>query len=145
MKTRHIVAGVFGTIFKMVLLVVIVYAIYKGAIVAYEYGYRIFTEPAVSLGDGRTVTVAVTDGMSPVDIGRLFAEKGLVREANLFTVQYLLSEYREDVGPGVFELNTNMTAEEMMETMAKQTKAAKAAEAEAEGETGQQSKTGGSD
>jgi UPF0755 protein len=115
----------------MILLVLIVYAIYRGAIIAYDYGYRVFTEPAVSLGEGRAVTVAVTQSMSAIDIGRLFEEKGLVREADLFAVQYLLSEYREDMRPGIFELRTSMTADEMLQEMAKQSRAA-AAEEEAE-------------
>ena len=55
--------------------------------------------------------------MSPSDIGKLFESKGLVRDARLFTLQYYLSEFKADVKPGVFELRTSMTAEEMMEAM----------------------------
>jgi UPF0755 protein len=136
MKTWHVIGGVFGAIFRTVLLVVIAYAIYRGAIIAYDYGYRVFTEPAISLGEGRAVTVAVTKSMSAMDIGRLFEDHGLVREADLFAVQYLLSEYREDVEPGIFELRTSMTAEEMMREMAKQSReAAEAEEAESAIET----------
>lgn len=56
--------------------------------------------------------------MSPTEIGELFAQKGLVKEAKLFAWQYIFSEFRKDVKPGVFELSTAMTAEEMMEVMA---------------------------
>ncbi len=117
MKSGNIVFAVFGAIFKVVVAILAVYVIYRGARLCYDYGYRIFTEPAVSAGEGRTVTVAVTEDMSPADVGRLFESKGLVRDARLFTLQYYLSEYREDVGPGVFELSTAMTAEEMMSAM----------------------------
>jgi UPF0755 protein len=130
MKTSHVIGGIFGAIFRTALLIAIAYAIYRGAIIAYDYGYRVFTEPAVSLGEGRVVTVAVTKSMSAVDIGRLFEDKGLVREADLFAVQYLLSEYREDVQPGIFELSTSMTADEMLQEMAKQSKAAASEEEE---------------
>ncbi len=40
-----------------------------------------------------------------------------MRDARLFVLQYYLSEYREDVGPGTFDLSTAMTAEEMMQAM----------------------------
>lgn len=112
------IAAVLGAILRVVLAVAAVYVIYRGALLCYDYGYRIFTEPAVSSGEGRTVTVAITEEMSPADIGRLFESKGLVRDGRLFMLQYYLSEFREDVGPGIFELSTSMTAEEMMEAMA---------------------------
>ena len=124
MKVGSVIAAVLGAILRVVVAVAAVYVIYRGALLCYDYGYRIFTEPAVSSGEGRTVTVAITQEMSPADIGRLFESKGLVRDGRLFMLQYYLSEFREDVGPGIFELSTSMTAEEMMEAMAEATESA---------------------
>ncbi len=117
MKSGNVVLAVFGAICRVVVAILAIFVIYRGAMACYDYGYRIFTEPAVSSGDGRTVTVAVTESMSPSDIGKLFESKGLVRDARLFTLQYYLSEFKADVKPGIFELSTSMTAEEMMEAM----------------------------
>lgn len=118
MKPANIIISVAGVIFRVAVIVLAVYFIYQGAMLSYDYGYRIFTEPAVSSGEGRTVTVAVTEDMSASDIGNLLANKGLIRDAKLFVLQYYLSEYRKDVKPGVFEMSTSMTAEEMMAVMA---------------------------
>lgn len=118
MNSSNVIGAVLGAIFRVVVTILAVYVIYRGAVVCYDYGYRIFTEPAVSPQDaGRTVTVAITEDMSPSEIGKMFESKGLVRDGRLFMLQYYLSEYREDVGPGIFELNTSMTAEEMMAAM----------------------------
>lgn len=117
MQTKNVIVAVFGAIFRVVVAVLAAYVIYRGAEICFDYGYRIFTEPAMSAGEGRTVTVAITEDMSPADIGRLFESRGLVRDARLFMLQYYLSEFRKDVGPGIFELSTSMTAEEMMEAM----------------------------
>ena len=117
MKSSNLIMAVLGAIFRVVVAIAAVYIIYQGAILCYNYGYRIFTEPALSAGEGRTVTVAITDDMSPKEIGQLFENKGLVRDARLFMLQYYLSEYVKDVKPGVFDLSTSMTAEEMMEAM----------------------------
>ena len=130
MKVTSIIAAVAGAIFRVVMAVAVVYVIYQGAGICYDYGYRIFTEPAMSAGEGRTVTVTVSPDMSPLDIGKLFEGRGLVRDARLFALQYYLSEYREDVGPGTFDLSTAMTAEEMMQAMV----VAEAEEEEGEGE-----------
>lgn len=117
MKATSIIAAVTGAIFRVVMAVAIVYLIYRGAGICYDYGYRIFTEPAMSAGEGRTVTVTVSPDMSVSDIGKLFESRGLVRDAKLFILQYYLSEYRADVGPGTFDLSTSMTVEEMMQAM----------------------------
>lgn len=117
MKSGNVVLAVFGAIFRVVVVILAVFLIYRGAMLCYDYGYRIFTEPAISSGEGRTVTVAVTEDMSASDIGKLFESKGLVRDARLFILQYYLSEFRTDVKPGIFELSTSMTAEDMMEAM----------------------------
>ena len=117
MKSSNIVLAVFGAIFRVVVAILADLLIYSGAMPCYHYRYRIFTEPAISSGEGRTITVAVTESMSPSEIGKLFESKGLVRDARLFTLQYYLSEFKADVKPGVFELSTAMTAEEMMEAM----------------------------
>lgn len=117
MKVLNIVGAVTGAIFRLVAAIAVVYLIYQGANICYDYGYRIFTEEAVSIGEGRIVTVTITKDMSPLEIGELFESRGLVRDAKLFMLQYYLSEYTKDVGPGTFELSTAMTAEEMMAAM----------------------------
>jgi len=117
MKSGNVVIAVLGAIFRVVITILAIYVIYRGALICYDYGYRIFTEPALSSGEGRTVTVAITEDMSASDIGQLLKNKGLIRDARLFILQYYLSEYRKDVKPGIFELSTSMTAEEMMEAM----------------------------
>lgn len=121
-STLSVVSAVLGAIFRVTVVIIAAYVIYHGAMLAYDYGYRIFTEPAVSAGEGRTITVTVTKDMSPSDIGKLFESKGLVRDGRLFMLQYYLSEFQADVEPGVFELSTSMTAEEMMEAMAEASK-----------------------
>ncbi len=118
MNSGNLVGAVMGAVLKAAAAVVVIFLIYKGASVCYDYGYRIFTEPAVSSGEGRSVTVTITEDMSPADIGELFQTKGLVKDATLFTLQYYFSEFRKDVKPGEYELSTSMTAEEMMEVMA---------------------------
>ena len=118
MKTGSMIGAVCGAILRVAVVVFAVYAIYRGATMCYDYGCRIFTEPAISSGEGRTVTVAITAEMSASDIGNLLESKGLVRDARLFTLQYYLSEYRADVKPGIFDLSTAMTAEDMMAVMA---------------------------
>ena len=119
MKATSIIGAVCGAIFRIAAIVIVIFAIYRGAEICYDYGYRIFTEPAMTTQEGgRAVTVTVTSDMSAKDIGELFESRGLIRDAKLFVLQYYLSEHLADVRPGVFELNTSMTVEDMMAVMA---------------------------
>ena len=48
MKVLNIISAVAGAIFRLVTAIAVVYLIYQGAGICYDYGYRIFTEPAIS-------------------------------------------------------------------------------------------------
>ena len=53
MKAANLAGAVLGAILKVVFVVIVVYMVYTGVSKCYDYGYRIFTEPAVSSGEGR--------------------------------------------------------------------------------------------
>ena len=113
MNTRQIVMAVLGTVLKVVIAVLVIMFVYKGAVVAYDYGYRVFKEEPVAESPGVDVTVEITVGKSALQIGEILEAKGLIRDAKLFYVQNLLSNYKDKLQAGVYTLNTSMTMEEM--------------------------------
>lgn len=120
METRSLAAAILGMILKVVIVVLVVIWIYRGAMAGYNFGYRVFKQEPMALGEGKTVTVTITEDTNVNRMGELFLQKGLIRDKLLFTAQYYLSEFREGVKPGVYELSTSMTVEEMMEHIAAQ-------------------------
>lgn len=116
--TREMIISIFSVALKVVLFVIAAMFIYKYALIGYDYGYRIFGEEPMSTGEGRKVAVTVGSDMSVKDIGQTLENKGLIRDANLFRIQERLSEHHGEIKPGIYELNTNMTAEEMIAIMA---------------------------
>ncbi len=120
MNSKEIVGSVFAVALKIIIAVILIMLVYKYAIQGYEYGYRIFGEPAMTTGEGRTVTITVNEGDSVKNIAQTLETNGLVREAKLFELQEKVSEYKNMLQPGVYELNTSMTAEEMMAVMAEE-------------------------
>ena len=117
MKATSLIGAVFGAIFRVVCTVLAVMLIYKGAMVCYDYGYRIFGEMPITSGEGRTVTVTIKEGADAKAIGEILENKGLIRDGELFILQELISDYHNDLLPGTYDLNTSMTAEQMMEIM----------------------------
>lgn len=120
MNAKEIVVSVFGIALKIVVAVIVVMLVYKYSVQAYDYGYRIFGEEPVSSGEGRTVTVTIGDKMSVEEIGQMLEKKNLIRDGKLFVWQEKVSEYKGMIQPGVYDLNSSMTAEEMIEAMAVQ-------------------------
>ena len=118
MSIKSIIGSTVELIIKVVALVFIASYIIKAAVAAHDYGYRIFTEAPVSLGEGRVISVSVEEPVSVRDVGQMLQERGLIRDANLFVIQELLSEEHGKIQPGIYDLSTSMTAQEMMAVMA---------------------------
>ncbi len=138
MKILRIFNTILGTVLKVCITVFVILLIYRGTLFGYEYGYRIFAEPPMTTGSGRTEEFVLTEDLvfqleedesefSPraireaVNLGKKLGARlereGLVRDKTLFMFQYLFSEFRVDMKPGVYELSTAMTADEMLEAM----------------------------
>lgn len=117
MNTRQMVAAVLGMIFKVAVAVIVVVLVYRAALTAYDYGYRIFQETPVAAEPGVDIRVDITVGKSPLQIGEILEAKGLIRDAKLFYIQNLLSQYKDKLQAGSYTLNTSMTMQEMMAVM----------------------------
>lgn len=120
MDTKKVTMAILGTIAKIVVVALVLLFIYKGAVKAYDFGYRIFADQPVAQAPGRDVQVSVTQGMDAKEIGKLLESKGLVEDATIFYFQNLLSSMRDELMPGMYTLNTSMSAEQMMEIMCQQ-------------------------
>ena len=92
----------------------------------------------MTTGEGRAVAFTVTEKMTDSvkegenalsvgsmleaydigkDMGKVLEKDGLIRDKNLFAFQFVFSEFREDLKPGTYDLNTSMTVDEMLEAM----------------------------
>ncbi len=118
MKITEIIGGTVELIIKIAAFVFIVMFVFRSASTAYDYGFRVFAEEPVSEGEGRTISIYVEENVSVKEIGQMLQEKGLIRDANLFVIQELLSENHDKIQPGIYDLNTSMTSQEMLAVMA---------------------------
>ena len=140
MKITEIIGGTVELIIKIAAFVFIVMFVFRSASTAYDYGFRVFAEEPVSEGEGRTISIYVEENVSVKEIGQMLQEKGLIRDANLFVIQELLSENHGKIQSGIYDLSTAMTAEEMLNVMS-----ADAPEEEDAASGDEQSSTGSTD
>lgn len=118
MSIKNVIGATAQIIIKVVVFAYIIIYIFRIAIAAYDYGYRVFTEPPLSYGEGRIISVYIEEDNSALDVGKMLQEKGLIRDGRLFMIQELLSENHGKIQPGVYDLNTNMTSQEMLAVIA---------------------------
>lgn len=102
MTVKGIIGSTVELVIKIVVLVFFVTWLLKVSTAAYDYGYRIFTEAPVSLGEGRIISVSVEKPVSVRAVGEMLEERGLIRDANLFVIQELLSENHGKIQPGIY-------------------------------------------
>ena len=117
MNAKYLVITVVETIIKVVVIAAVMVFVFRGATKAYDFGYRVFADEPVSVSGGRTITVGIAEGASVKEIAQMLEEKGLIEDAKLFVVQELLSAYHGEILPGIYDLSTDMTAEQMLAIM----------------------------
>ena len=118
MSIKGLIGTVLDTAVKIFLIIVVVTYTYKYAILAYDFGYRIFAEKAVSTEEtAKAISISVSEEASVMEIGTVLEEKGIIRDARFFYVQELLSSYHGKIKSGIYELSSDMTPREMLAVM----------------------------
>ena len=118
MNVNKALYGFIKIAFSILIILVVIYATIHFVKIGYDYGFRLYTETAVDEEPGRDVMVQIKEDMSLNDIAKMMEEKGLVRDSNLFFVQFRLSNYHKQIKPGVYMLNTSMEPKALMKAIA---------------------------
>ncbi len=118
MNIKSIALGFMSFVVRSAILAVAILIIVRAGEEAYDFGFRIYTEEAMSPEPGREVAVTIVQGDSTMDVAKMFEEKGLIRDYKLFYVQKKCSVYDADIKPGFYTLNTSMTADDMFAIIA---------------------------
>lgn len=85
---------------------------------AYQFGYDVFNQQAMSPGNGQEVTIVVEEGASVYKVAKTLEKKSLVEDALVFYVQEKLSNYSGQIKPGTYLLSTAYTPVRIMGILA---------------------------
>ncbi len=119
MKIQQFAYSFLGTVIRVVILIILAIVLFRLGGKAYEFGFRIFTEEPMSEPPGRDIQVTVSKSDGIKEVAEMLEDKGLIRDAFVFRIQEKVSLYDGDIHPGIFTLNTSMTAEEMFGVLLK--------------------------
>lgn len=117
MNAKQLLGAISAMIVRIAVAAVIIIVVFKLAISAYDFGYQIFADVPVSEGEGRTVNVVVSEGQSIKELAKILEQKGLIKDAKVFYIQEQLSDYKDMLKPGTYELSTAMNSEQMLEIL----------------------------
>lgn len=128
MDVKQLLGAIGAMLAKIVLSAAVIIIIFKLAVGAYDFGFNLFADIPMDEGDGRTVNVIISESQDTMDIAKMLEEKGLIRNAKMFYIQEKLSDYKNQIAAGTYELNTAMTIEDMLETICSKEDLTEAAE-----------------
>ncbi len=118
MNVKYVIGSIVEMVIKIVVFIFIAMFVVRTATAAYDYGFRVFAEKPIDVGEGRTISVSIGSTDSAKEVGEMLQQRGLIRDANLFRIQELLSENHGMIQPGIYDLSTAMTAQEMLAVIA---------------------------
>lgn len=118
MEANKISMKIISISLKVIVAAVLVMVLYKGTTMAYSYGYAIFNDVPMEEKPGREVSITIDKDTSAREIGNILESQGLVENGLVFFIQTKMVEKGKEIKPGRYELNTSMTAEEMIQIMA---------------------------
>ena len=113
-------AGLFvaGGVFRTALYVCVALLIFWVGKSAYQFGYDVFNQQAVSPGAGQEVTVVIPEGSSTYDVAKILKSKGLIKDSLVFFAQEKLSTYKGQMQAGNYLLSTAYTPTRIMGILA---------------------------
>ena len=123
MTGNHTGRRIFFGVLKLLLLVVLVFLLSSWGRSAYKFGFDVFAQRALSSPPGKDVAVTLDNGMTGREIAQILEDKGLVRDADVFYIQMLLSKEKDKLKKGSYLLNTSQTPEEILKALSGQTEA----------------------
>lgn len=119
MSVNKIVLSVLSIAGRCIVAIALAFLLLNGGKRAYTFGRDIFLdEPMTQEENAREITVTIPQGASAKDIGEILERKNLIRDSLVFYAQSFCVEEGKHLKGGQYELNTSMTAKQMMEIMA---------------------------
>ena len=116
---RSVFNGAESAVRFLIFVLILVILILLGK-TAYYYGYEVFCERTVEDEPGTDIEVTIPEGTSLHDICVILREAGVIRDAEVFYLQELLSDYHGKLKSGTYTVNTSMKPTEIMAVLAQQ-------------------------
>ena len=77
MKKENAAIRIIGLVIRMALIAIALFLVIRISRTAYDYGYETFAQKPITEGNGRIVTITVTESDTVSDIAKLLEEKGI--------------------------------------------------------------------
>ena len=115
---KQSIVDMVGNIAKYVVIILLILFFIGETRRMYGLGYSIFCPEAMDAsGEGKTVSVTITDDMTDSSIAKLLEDDKLIESSLVFKVQLKFSEYDGKLMPGTYTLSSEMLPDEMMKLM----------------------------
>ena len=98
--------------FRLILYALILFVLFRGSILSYQFGYSIFYASPMSPPPGQDVDVIIPAGTDSSGAAKLLRSKGLIGNELAFIIQARLFNF--SITPGEYLLNTSLDSREIL-------------------------------
>lgn len=117
-----IVRTVINISINILVLAVVIMLTYTYAGKAYEFGKEIFDDTAIDTAESaKAAVVTIPKGTSNKAVAGLLEKAGVIENKYVFLIQLMLSDYKDEVVPGTYNLTTANTPTEIMQIICNMT------------------------
>ncbi len=114
-EINKVTGTVIGLSVRLISCAVVLLLLAEGISRGYHFGYEVFSSSAVDEAPGRDRTVTITGNESELDICKSLEEEGLITDG--LAAYFQMKFYDYEIYPGTYELNTSMTAKEILQML----------------------------
>lgn len=115
-RTMKTISGVIQIMLNVLFYVIVIIAIMRFSIAAYELSYQVFGNVTVQASPGTDKTVTIGEGDSDMEIAAMLEKQGLIVNKYSFLLRAKLTvSDRHPIVPGSYTLNTSMPYETIIE------------------------------
>lgn len=114
-EINRITGTIIGISGKLILYALLLLLLVEGVSKGYEFGHGLFYATAMEKAPGTDITLTIPEDASTAEAIRILKKAGLVEDRLSVQIQMLFYEY--EICPGTYELNTSMTAKEILQIL----------------------------
>ncbi len=115
MKAESIIGSIISLCIKVIVVAGVVFILFILGQKGYAFGNKVFMEEAADAENIKEVVVDIPKGVTTSQLAQIFKDNGLIEDEEVFKVQTLLSDFRGEIVPGKYVLDTSMKPTQMLE------------------------------
>ena len=113
-QTSETLKGIFFSVLRLVVNLIILYLLIQFFLFAYRFSYQVFADEAYQPYNDTAVMVTVLEQDTMMNAADTLEKEGIIANKYIFILRYKFSKYNGNLKAGTYELSPAMTTDEIL-------------------------------